>query len=117
MSRRNTKVLAVIACLAIAAPVYAQKADLKPALVLDQSKFEEPTFKDQHPKLYRFSKPVRVYGRFIRRVGRKLGVNQTLRVVGDSAIWLGKKTEPYQPFLNLTTSVTNAAVSTGVWFK
>lgn len=111
MSRRNTKVLAVIACLAIAAPVYAQKAEL------DQSKFEEPTFKDQHPKLYRFSKPVRVYGRFIRRVGRKLGVNQTLKVVGDSAIWLGKKTEPYQPFLNLTTSVTNAAVSTGVWFK
>lgn len=115
MSRTNIKVLAILACLAIAAPAYAQKAE--PALILDQSKFEEPTFKDQHPKLYRFSKPVRVYGRFIRRVGRKLGVNQTLRVVGDSAIWLGKKTEPYQPFLNLTTSVTNAAVSTGVWFK
>lgn len=117
MSRKNTNVLAVVACLVIASPVYAQKAELKPAIVLDQSKFEEPTFKDQHPKLYKFSKPLRLYGRFLRKVGHKTGVNQTFKIVGDSAIWIGKKTEPYQPFFNFATSATNAAVSAGVWFK
>lgn len=101
----------------IAQPVMAQKAELKPAIKMDEATFPEPTFKDEHPKVYRFSKPLRIYGRFIRKVGRKVGVNQTLRLAGDSAKWLGKKSEPYQPFFNLATSVTNAAVSTGVWFN
>ena len=109
----------IIACLYLSfLPCQAQKAaELKPPIVLDATKFDAPSFKDEHPKVYKFSKPIRVYGRFLRKVGRKVGVNQTLRLMGDSAIWIGKKTEPYQPFLNLTTSVTNAAVSTGVWFK
>ncbi len=101
----------------IALPAYAQKAELKPAIKMDEAVFAEPTFKDEHPKVYRFSKPLRIYGRFLRKVGRKVGVNQTLRLAGDSAKWLGKKSEPYQPFFNLATSVTNAAVSTGVWFN
>ncbi len=109
----------VILCLALmmTLPAYAQKAELKPAIKMDETTFPEPTFKDDHPKVYRFSKPLRIYGRFLRKVGRKVGVNQTLRLAGDSAKWLGKKSEPYQPFFNLATSVTNAAVSTGVWFN
>lgn len=100
----------------MAQPAMAQKVELKPPLKMDEAVFAEPTFKDEHPKVYKFTKPLRLYGRLLRKVGRKIGVNQSLRVLGDSAIWIGKKTEPYQPFMNLVTAGTNAAVSTGVWF-
>ena len=100
----------------MAQPAMAQKVELKPPLKMDESVFAEPTFKDEHPKVYKFTKPLRLYGRLLRKVGRKIGVNQSLRVLGDSAKWIGKKTEPYQPIKNLVTAGTNAAVSTGVWF-
>ena len=73
--------------------------------------------KDEHPKVYKAAKPLRLAGRFCRYVGHKTKVNQALIVVADTVKWIGEKSQPYQPFMNLVSSGTNAAISTGVWFK
>lgn len=73
--------------------------------------------KDLHPKVYKASKPLRVTGRYLRFIGHKTGINHTIRLAADTAKWIGEKSQPYQPFMNLVSSGTNAAISTGVWFK
>lgn len=73
--------------------------------------------KDEHPKVYKAVKPLRVACRFCRYVGHKTGVNQAVKLTADTAKWIGEKSQPYQPFMNLVSSGTNAAISTGVWFK
>lgn len=73
--------------------------------------------KDEHPKVYKASALLRAAGRGIKYVGRKTGVNQTLKFGYDLFVWTGQKSQPIQPGLNLFSSMTNAAISTGVWFK
>ena len=68
-----------------------------------------------HPKLYKYSKAFRWIGSKSVVLCRKTGVAQTTRAIADGCIWIGNKSQPYQPFINLTTAVTNAAVSTGVF--
>lgn len=73
--------------------------------------------KDEHPKVYKATALLRAAGRGVKYVGRKTGVNQTLKFGYDLFVWTGQKTQPIQPGLNLFSSMTNAAISTGVWFR
>jgi len=73
--------------------------------------------KDEHPKVYKATALLRAAGRGVKYVGRKTGVNQVVKLTADTAKWIGEKSQPYQPFMNLVSSGTNAAISTGVWFR
>ncbi len=102
----------LIALALTVTPAYAVEIEVPP---------EPPktviVLKDAHPKVYNAAKPLRLAGRFCRYIGHKTGINQTLIVAADTVKWIGEKSAPYQPFMNLVSSGTNAAISTGVWFK
>ncbi len=108
--------LLLCALLISVSPAHAVEIDIPPV---------DPTtpphtvivLKDAHPKVYKASKPLRLTGRYLRFIGHKTGVNQTIKLAADTAKWIGEKSQPYQPFMNLVSSGTNAAISTGVWFK
>lgn len=76
---------------------------------------DEIEYAKAHPKLYKISKPFRWIGAKSVVLCRKTGVAQGTRAIADGCIWLGQKSQPYQPFINLATAATNAAVSTGVF--
>ena len=82
---------------------------------VSSARADEIEYAKAHPKLYKVSKPFRWIGSKSVLLCRKTGVAQATRAIADGCIWIGQKSQPYQPFINLSTAVTNAAVSTGVF--
>ena len=74
-------------------------------------------YKDAHPKIYKYSAPFRLVGRNAKKLSDKVRLSAAVRATGDAIIWIGEKSKPYQPAINLASSLTNAAVTTGIWLR
>ncbi len=113
----------------------------KLGLLAATSAMMQPAFADQHdevaakmlltphaPSVVPFTDTHPTFGKLIARpwlkvwkpikwAGHKTYIIPATKCIYEGAVWIGQKSEPAQPFLNLVVSGTNAATTMGVWAR
>lgn len=117
---RFLKKLGVIALIVAHAPhCRADQHDEVAAkmLLTPQAPLSVP-FTESHPTFGKLiARPWLKVWRPIKWAGHKTFVIPATKCIYDGAVWIGQKSEPAQPFLNLVVSGTNAATTMGVWAR